>query len=177
MSDSALMSRVAVGEEAAVTPLLRRYEKPLLALLSRLTGCRTEADDLFQDTWIRVIRFAGSYDPSLPFRPWLFRIAWNVARTWLRRARPEEDLRAAAGIRSNGPFPGDDLLLAERRSHIHSLVRSLPGHLSETVFLRFFEELSEREVANRLGIPIGTVKSRVHNAIRQLAVQLQEDTA
>jgi len=56
IADSALMSRVAVGEDAAIGPLVRRYERPLLSLLLRLTRCREEAEDIFQETWLRVIR-------------------------------------------------------------------------------------------------------------------------
>ena len=72
MTDSALMSRVAVGEDGAIGPLVRRYERPLLSLLMRLTQRREEAEDLFQETWLRVIRSARTYHPSRPVRAWLF---------------------------------------------------------------------------------------------------------
>ena len=176
LTDSALISRIAIGEEEAVAPLVQRYQGPLLALLVRLTQSREEAEDLFQETWMRVIRAARSFDPALAFRPWLFSIAWNLAKSSLQRSRPSETLDELADL-AHAPTQSDDVLTGERNRRIRSIVSDLPPHLAETMFLRFFEELSEREVASRLGIPVGTVKSRVHNALKQLAVQLRKDFA
>lgn len=177
MADSALMSRVAVGEEGAVGVLVRRYERPLLALLVRLTQGREEAEDLFQETWLRVIRSGRSYDPSRPFRAWLFSIAWNLVKNRLRGVRPTSPLNDSLDIESIADNPANDLLLAERNERLRSLVGDLPPHLCETLLLRYFDELSEREVASRLGIPVGTVKSRLHNALKQLASVVRKDFA
>ena len=118
MEDSALMSRVAVGEESAIGPLVRRYERPLLALLERLTQRRDEAEDLFQETWIRVIRSARSYDPSRPFRAWLFSIAWNQVRNQLRGSRPTAPLSEIHDVAVTPGDHSDGLLLAERNERI-----------------------------------------------------------
>lgn len=177
MADSALMCRVAVGEEGAIAPLVRRYERPLLSLLMRLTGRPEEAEDLFQETWLRVIRGARSYDPLRPFPAWLFSIAWNLVKNQMRDSRPASPLSDAGHLAGVDDDPSHGLLLAERNERIRSLVGALPPHFCETLFLRYFEELSEREVATRLGIPVGTVKSRLHNALKQLASVVRKDFA
>ena len=177
MTDSALMSRVAVGEDGAIGPLVRRYERPLLSLLMRLTQRREEAEDLFQETWLRVIRSARSYDPSRPFRAWLFSIAWNLVKNQSRDFRPHVPLSEAGRVAATPGDPSRDLLLAERNERIRAIVGAMPPHFCETLFLRFFEELSEREVASRLGVPVGTVKSRLHNALKQLASEFRKDFA
>jgi RNA polymerase sigma-70 factor (ECF subfamily) len=74
-TDALLMGHVAVGEPEAVRLLIARYERPLLRLLNRATGSSASVDDLFQETWIRVVRSATSYDPRQPFPAWLFAIA------------------------------------------------------------------------------------------------------
>src|SRR5512144_2606774 len=87
-SDEALMMRVARGDDAALAILVRRWERPLHGLLWRQTGGR-DADDLFQETWLRIVRAAGRFDGERRFSTWLFQIALNVARDWRRRPPPE----------------------------------------------------------------------------------------
>lgn len=175
LDDSVLMSHIAVGREDAVGPLIRRYERPLIALFVRLERVGGEADDLFQETWMRVVRSARSFDPTRPFRPWLFRIAWNVAKTSISRATPGgEPLETTRPLASAESGAAEELIASERNGEIRRVVASLPTHLAETIFLRFFEEMSEREVAARLGVPVGTVKSRLHNALRRLEPMLRK---
>lgn len=178
LTDNALMSRVAVGIDEAVGPLLSRYQRPLLSLLRRLTGSTQEAEDLLQETWIRVIRSARSFDPSLPFRPWLFRIAWNLFKSSrkLRHDQPESlGMMAEAASPERPAIEG--MMAAELHRNVRAVIATLPLHLSETILLRFFEELSGPEIAARLGVPIGTVKSRVHTALKQLATLLVKESS
>ncbi|HXI12948.1 MAG TPA: sigma-70 family RNA polymerase sigma factor [Thermoanaerobaculia bacterium] len=171
LTDNALMSRVAVGIDEAVGPLLSRYQRPLLSLLRRLTGST-------QETWIRVIRSARSFDPAQPFRPWLFRIAWNLFKSSRKfpHDRPGSLAEMAEAASSERPAI-EGMMAAELHRNVRAAIATLPLHLSETILLRFFEELSGPEIAARLGVPIGTVKSRVHTALKQLATLLVKESS
>lgn len=175
-TDGTLVSWIAVSEDAALEPLIRRYEKPLMAVLIRASGSRSTAEDLFQETWIRVVRSAERFDPSLPFRPWLFKIAWNVVRTDLERSsrRRETPLDSAIEIAAKSKSVDDEVLQRDEQRRTRELIAALPPKLAETLMLKYFEELTEKEVALRLGVPVGTVKSRLHNALQRLALVLGE---
>ncbi|MEA2489921.1 MAG: polymerase sigma-70 factor, subfamily [Acidobacteriota bacterium] len=165
-SDGTLVGRVVNGNGDAAAVLIRRHQKALLAFLRRVAP--RSADDIFQETWIRAIRSAARFDPSYPFPPWLFRIAWNLARSdWNRR---ETGVPEPAGVASTANDVDDDLVARERAERVRLLIRELPPHLAEAVFLRYYEELSEKEMAERLGVPKGTIKSRLHHALRRLGL-------
>src|SRR3954463_9855281 len=103
-SDEDLMARVAAGDMAALAELCRRYERPLYRFLARHTG-EVDAEDLYQDTWLHVVRGAAGFDRSRRFSTWLFQVALNLARDAPRRRRPEErgdDALAALPERTAG---------------------------------------------------------------------------
>src|SRR5579862_9350088 len=87
-TDEALAARVATGDEIALRELLRRYQGPLAAFLYRQTGGR-DVEDLYQETWLRVVRHAAAFDADRRFSTWLFQIAVNLCRDWHRRPPPE----------------------------------------------------------------------------------------
>jgi len=159
-SDEELMEAVARGDEQALASLIERYAARIHAHLCRMTGDRDDADDLLQDTWVRVARGARRFDPGRRVRPWLYGIASNLARDRHRRrqvrARPPLAEPAAAG---SGPLEHIDL---------RDRLAGLPDRLREVVLLRYYGDLDEAEMAAALGIPRGTVKSRLHGAIRAL---------
>jgi RNA polymerase sigma-70 factor, ECF subfamily len=167
------MGSIANGDADAVQPLIERYQKPLAALLTRALGRSPEVDDVFQETWIRVVRSAGRYDPTQRFSSWLFAIAWNLVKDrWSRR--PPVDEMDLGKFASTAHSPEDEALARDRAARVRTLVARLPERLAEAILLRYFEELSEKEVAVRLGIPVGTVKSRVHHGLRKLK-ELEEE--
>lgn len=161
------MGSIANGDAEAVRPLIERYQRPLAALLQRALGRTPEVDDVFQETWIRVVRSAHRYDPAQRFSSWLFAIAWNLVKDrWSRRVVSEsvDMMEMASGERS----PEEHAVDANRAEKVRAMVGRLPERLAQAILLRYFEELSEKEVAERLGIPVGTVKSRIHNALQLL---------
>lgn len=169
---------MAVGDETALAALMSRYERPLYAFLVRHVGAGADADDLFQETWIRVARHAGRYDPARPFTTWLFQIAVNLCRDRARRraARPEEvhaDPAGDAGTVAAGDDPEQSFVRAERAADVRTALAALPDAQREVVLLRYHHELSEEEVAAIAGIPRGTVKSRLHAALKRLRALLQ----
>jgi RNA polymerase sigma-70 factor (ECF subfamily) len=165
VTDEFLMGSIVNGDAEAVRPLMERYQRPLAALLQRALGRSPDVDDLFQETWIRVVRSAHRYDPAQRFSAWLFAIAWNLVKDrWAKRA-PNAEVDLAAMV-SPERSPEERVLEGDRAERVRDMVGRLPERLAQAILLRYFEELSEKEVAARLGIPVGTVKSRIHNALR-----------
>ena len=171
-SDAYLLGSFANGDTDAVRPLIERYQRPLVAVLRRAFA-GGEVDDLAQETWIRVMRSAARYDPVYPFTSWLFTIAWNLVRSEWARAKPSADVDLGSLV-SSSRSAEEEAIAVDRACRIRKLVTSLPEPMARTIFLRFFEELSEKEVASRLGVPVGTVKSRIHNALDRLAEAWEE---
>ena len=171
------MGCIANGDAVAVRPLIDRYNKPLAAVLQRALGASPEVDDVFQETWIRVVRSAHRYDPAQRFSAWLFAIAWNLVKDrWARRA-PHDDVDLAT-MPSTDRSPEERAVANERAERVREMVDRLPERLAQAILLRFFEELSEKEVAARLGIPVGTVKSRLQHGLkglRRLAEEMNEE--
>lgn len=132
----------------------------------------------FQETWIRVVRSAHRYDPAQRFSAWLFAIAWNLVKDrWAKRgvhplAQNDADL---AAVPSAARSPEEVALESDRARHVREMVSRLPERLAQAILLRYFEELSEKEVAERLGVPVGTVNSRLHHGLRRLAEELPEN--
>lgn len=172
-TDAFLAGSIANGDADAVRPLIERYRKPLASLLNRALGASPDVDDLFQETWMRVVRSAHRYDPEQRFSSWLFAIAWNLVKDrWSRRVEHADVDLAAMPAQSKSAE--EEVLESDRAERLRALVGRLPGRLAEALLLRYFEELSEKEMAERLGIPLGTVKSRIHHGLKQLAKESHE---
>jgi RNA polymerase sigma-70 factor, ECF subfamily len=174
MADELLMGYVAAGRSEHAAALIRRHEGPLIAFLRRTAPSAADADDIFQEVWLRVVRSARSYDPEQRFTAWLFTIAWNQVRSsWRRRSgrspAPDDGMGRPADSRFPGPRADESLIEAEQGERLRHLIALLPERLAEAICMRYFEELSEREMALRLGVPLGTVKSRLHHGIKRLA--------
>jgi RNA polymerase sigma-70 factor (ECF subfamily) len=166
-SDADLVRAIGEGDGAALAELCMRWERSLYAFLQRCHA-GDDADDLFQETWLRVVGAAQRFDPERRFSTWLFQIALNLVRDLGRR-------RARSGP-DPGLDPADDAD-AERLDRVidaRRLLDSLPEAQREVVVLRLFADRSEEECAEILGCPRGTVKSRLHLAVRRLAEHARE---
>jgi RNA polymerase sigma-70 factor (ECF subfamily) len=169
-SDEQLMVRVQAGDDAALGELLDRFRGRLFAFLARRVGA-SAAEDLFQETWLRVVRARASFDPTRRFSTWLFQIANNLCRDRGRRRRVEdgwkdamrEQVRSAPGRLEPPPL--------DLRLDMHRRLQALSETFREVLILRYYHHLSEAEIAEILGIPRGTVKSRLHHAVRALRRQ------
>lgn len=162
-SDAELVGRLVRGEEAALAELLRRWERPLSAFLHRHTGGR-DVEDLYQETWVRVVHHAGRFDRGKRFSTWLFQIAVNLCRDWHRRHGLDPSHEEAGETGSTA-----SVRRAEAGIDAARLLARLPEPQREVVILRYYHDLGEGEVAEILGCPRGTVKSRMHNALARLA--------
>ena len=154
------MAAVARGERAAFQSLYERHESHVFRFIARYTGNR-DVDDVFQETWVRVARHAGRFDPSRRFTTWLFQIAVNLCRDWHRRQRPTEEV---GDLRASGDGPEARALALDAGR----LLARLPEAQRAVLVLRYYHDLSEAEIAEVLEIPAGTVKSRAHAAVARL---------
>lgn len=175
--DAALMMRVRAGDEAAFAALLVRWELPVKRVIARIVLNESEAEDLAQETMVRVWSQREKFRPDAAFRPWIFSIAVNLARNRLRwwRRRPNVYLEAWSetgherpwqkGERPNGV---GDLERSERAAAVRDAVAALPAELREALVLFEYEELAQAEIAATLGCTVKAVESRVARARKKL---------
>lgn len=172
-SDIELMLRFRDGDEGAFATLVTRYQDELLNLFRRM-GVHHHAEDLVQDTFVKVYRWRERYSPRASFRTFLYTVARNVgADHWRRTARKEPD--AAAERPEEIPAPGDEGVAREMRLDVQTALEGLPPKLREVVVLSTYQGLTYEEIGRLLGIPEGTVKSRMFLAMRQLKEALRVD--
>lgn len=182
-SDEQLMERYRRGHKPAFEQLIERYRHELFNFLSRFLGDRVAAEDVFQETFLQVHVSADSFDAQRRFKPWLFTIAANKGRDYLRRRvrRPAAEINAPVGgdedrgqsfidlMEADLPGPEDQLDRAELRERVARTVQRMPPHLREILLLAYFQQLSYGDIAQGLKIPLGTVKSRLHTAVGAFA--------
>ena len=169
------LTRLRSGDVEAVAALMERYQHRLYRYLLRLVRQPATAEDLFQQTWLRVMERIKSYNTQHNFEGWLFALAHNLAIDFLRRYRPESlDDPLPSGdshvemVASSGPGALEQLLARERITWLAECVAELPALFREVLTLRFEEEMRLEEIAVVLGLPLGTVKTRLHRALKHL---------
>lgn len=164
-TDEELVRAVADGDGRAFELLQDRWERPLFAFLARHTGGR-DVEDLYQETWLRVVRAARAFDPARRFSTWLFQIALNLTRDWHRRPPPEP---VGDPPSSADPPTAGEPSRVEAALDAAQLLAALPEPQRAVVILRYYHDLGEDDVAAILDCPRGTVKSRLHHAMARLA--------
>lgn len=178
-TDEALAQAVQQGSQTALHRLVMRHHAPLFGFLFRLTGGdRALAEDLVQETMVRLLRGIGSYDGQRPFKPWLYQIAVNTTRDHYKRA----DTRYTASENGEialvaGPQRLETAVIhQETMQEALTAMAHLPPHQREALLLRYAEGLSLAEIADVLDVPVGTVKSRLSLALKRLREQLTVKT-
>ena len=174
------LTRLRGGDVEAVAAVMERYQHRLYRYLLRLLREPATAEDLFQQTWVKVMERIRSFDPSHNFEGWLFAMAHNLAIDYLRRYRPESideplpsgDSRAEL-IPGAGPGALDQMLARERAAGLARAMTDLPLVFREVLTLRFEEEMKLEAIAAVLDLPLGTVKTRLHRALKQLRRTLE----
>ena len=172
--------RLRRGDPDAFDALLARYQNRLYRYLLRLTANPAAAEDLFQETWLKVITRIHRYDDRRPFEPWLFTVARNLALDHLRKVSPQSlDEPSASGETRAARLEADDpgslerLLAREQQGLLERKLEALPALYREALSLRFEEEMTFEEIAEVLRAPASTVKSRVQRALSTLRKALQ----
>jgi len=186
LSDEALFERYRGGDIEALRAVIERHHDDLLGFLIRLVGDRHAAEDVFQDTFLQIHHSASTFDATRRFRPWLFTIAANKGRDYLRRKGRRHELELSApigkgsGEEESGPsfvdllevdIPSPDAgsLGRERDELVQRALNRLSPPLREILLLSYFQRLSYQQIADDLSIPLGTVKSRLHAAVAAFA--------
>ncbi|MBI4572132.1 MAG: sigma-70 family RNA polymerase sigma factor [candidate division NC10 bacterium] len=171
-SDLELMLAVKAGDRTAFEQLYRRYRDRLYAFLVRYTGDPSSAQDLFQETFLRVFRDRARYEPRAAFATWLFTIARNlfldsVKRAWTPGTFIEPET-ATLSIPDPTPGPLETLAQEEAEAVLRRAVASLAEEDRAILLLSRFEGLRYREIAKILGTSEGAVKVRAHRALQAL---------
>jgi len=175
-SDSELVERAQAGDEDALDEVVRRHRQSAYVFALQLLRNRDDALDAAQDALLRFIRSIDRFDASRPVKPWLLTIVRNVVRDqWRKRARSEVSLPdsedgpdLASQLVDERADPDNDLRKSELRRRVWRAIEQLPEKKREILVLRDFHDNSYSEIAEILGIPMGTVMSRLHGARRQL---------
>lgn len=181
------VARLRRGDLNALSELMTRYQNRLYRYLLRIVWQPAEAEDLFQQTWLRVTEKIRSFDASRNFDAWLFTLAHNLAVDHLRRVRPQsldeplgEPLAdswhsetLADRIPSKDHTPLDHALAAERQAEISEAMSGLPMIYREVLTLRFEDEMKIEEIAQVTAVPVSTVKSRLRRSLAQLRYALE----
>jgi RNA polymerase sigma-70 factor (ECF subfamily) len=175
------LTRLRGGDVEAVAALMERYQHRLYRYLLRIVRQPDTAEDLFQQTWLRVMERIRNYHPERSFEGWLFALAHNLAIDHLRRYRPESlDEPLPSGDSRAELVPGaglgalEELLSQERAGWLAEAAAELPLVFREVLTLRFEEEMKLEEMAAVLALPLGTVKTRLHRALKHLRRTLEE---
>lgn len=181
-SDADLVQRARAGSERACREIVERYQRPIFNLIVRMVRDPAVAEDLAQDTFLKLFTHLDTYDPSLTFSSWAFRIAHNATIDWLRQRRlatipvdgPDGEGDRAIAVASGSPGPLALLERSDLRQALDSAIDRLRPEYRELVILRYQEELGYDEIAEVLSLPVGTVKSYLHRARAQLAEFIKE---
>jgi RNA polymerase sigma-70 factor (ECF subfamily) len=176
MDDDFLVRQILGGNREAFRLLVLRYQRPLFRFLGLLGFAPDAAEDLAQQTFLRVFRSLHSFDArQAKFGTWLFTIAKRLAANERQRAHHRHEQSAGDELPDNAPEPVDPALIADRAQRLRAAMAALPEALRSTFFLSQVNELTLDEVAAIEGCALGTVKSRIHRAREQLRAALAEE--
>jgi RNA polymerase sigma-70 factor (ECF subfamily) len=192
LSDQEVVLMARAGREAAYRELIRRYERPIFALLFRMVRDRELAEDLSQETFVKALNAIESYRPEFKFSSWIFKIANNAAIDHLRRREldtlsldgsphaetPEAMQATALQIGSRQESPLDAVEAKELGGAIESAIGRLRPEYRSCILLRHVEGRAYEEIAEMLDLPLGTVKTYIHrarNELRQALAHLKEE--
>jgi RNA polymerase sigma-70 factor (ECF subfamily) len=182
--DAALVARTLAGDQSAYAGLVERYQGEVFHLALRYTRVREDAEDLAQEAFLRAFRALASYDPGRPFGAWLYAITARLCIDHHRRrkVRPVSLTRPEEGTAAEereweiaDPSEGPEALLVHRdeAARLSALIDRLSPDYRLAILLRHAEDLSYEEIAEATGVPLGTVKARIHRARNQLRAWIE----
>jgi RNA polymerase sigma-70 factor, ECF subfamily len=176
--DQELILGLQAGSLEALGVLFDRYRQMVFRTALAITGDREAANDLLQDVFLRLHRFAHLVDHQRPLEPWLYRMTANLSYTWVKRnhrwLQPLEDL-AEWLVSSSKNSPDDQVEQKDEWTQVQKALSALPLQQRVVVVLFYLNDLSLQEISEILDIPVGTVKSRLHYGRRALQKSLGQD--
>lgn len=183
--ESRLAKLASNGDRNAFRELVDLYTDKIFHLANRMLGNRQEAEDIVQETFLRVYKNLGKYDVNQKFSTWIYRIATNLCIDRLRRRKFQYSLDAEvadgegldwyAMLASDEAGPEQKLILSEMQLQLHKAIESLPDKYKSVVILRYLHDLSLQEISEVLDMPVTTIKTRVHRGREFLRKKLQQD--
>lgn len=185
VSDQDLVAQARGGEDRAFTVLMRRHKGALYGFVRRYVGDADAGVDVVQETFVAAWRALDRFDGRRPFAVWLRAIALNKCRDRGRRLAVrrlilgEKDDQSTEAQAQPDPHPTGEaqLLSAERRARLQRAIGTLPQKLKEPLLLTYFDELTQHEAAELLGVTVKTIETRTYRARRRLAEILDQDLA
>ncbi len=181
--DAELTRRCLAGDERAYRDLVERHQRQVYSVALRVVRVPEDAEDITQETFVRMFRALDRYDPGRPFAAWLYTIATRLAIDHVRRRRlkavslfrrePGSEEERMMDVEDAGPGPEEVTVRLEEEASTRDLVAALPEHYRVVVVLRHQQDLSYEEIAEALHLPLGTVKARIHRARALLKQRLE----
>ncbi|HET6631139.1 MAG TPA: RNA polymerase sigma factor RpoE [Rhodanobacteraceae bacterium] len=182
-ADKLLVERVQQGDTKAFDLLVRKYQRKIIAVISRYVSDWSEAEDVSQEAFIRAYRALGSFRGDSAFYTWMYKIAINTAKNHLvalGRRPPNDDVAVEDAVLfdrssrlSDSATPERELLRQEIEQTVFGAVQELPEELRTAISLREVDGLSYEEIATRMDCPIGTVRSRIFRAREAIDAKLK----
>ncbi len=145
--------------------IMMETKDSLFNFIYRMTFEKEVAQDIFQETWLKVIKNIERYNPEIPLKIWLFQIAKNLCKDYARRLKAR---RKSLELIRNEEIVKGEKFLPQEEERLRACLSKLPVKYREVIHLRFFEELEYEEIGKILNIPSGTVKSRVNRGLERL---------
>ena len=178
-TDEKLLQEYLQGKAGSFELLVRRHAQELFQFVVRFTGDSVAAEDVVQESLLQVHTSAATFDPARRFKPWLFTIAANKARDYLRRRarRHEVPIDALVGdesdstrrfvhlLANDSAAPDQEMLVEEKRRVVRTVLEAMPVKLREVLVLAYYHRFPYKDIGEIIGIPLGTVKSRLHAAV------------
>ena len=184
-TDEELVTLSMGGDSESFNQLVLRWERPIYALAYRTLGREDEARDVCQETFLRAYRALPGFKGEAKFSSWLYRIALNLCRDWIRKKRRTPVMQAPEGIdladladlaAARGPVESIETLVARRQlsQRVATAMRTLPEEQRTAVILKEYHGLTFQEIAEMQGCPLSTVKTRLCQGLSVLRKQLAE---
>ncbi|OWA33351.1 RNA polymerase subunit sigma-24 [Saccharibacillus sp. O16] len=172
-TETELLRRILEGEQDVYAEIVERYKGSVYGLFRGMGAKHQDAQDLAQETFIRAYRGLGELRESERFAAWIYRIAVNLMRDFVKKKRPFPTGEAHMLEARDGETPERLLIAKEMRHEVHRLLETLPEQERLILLLRYTNELSYEEIAQITGLRLGQIRNRLHRAKRKLYQHLQ----
>src|SRR5215510_9421161 len=182
-TDEELVDRSRGGDTESFNQLILRWERPIYALAYRVIGREEEARDVCQETFLRAFRALPGFKGQAKFSSWLYRIALNLCRDWIRRQRRAPVMQMPEGIdpgelaAENGPVESIEDLVSRRElsSVIEGAMAALPEEQRTAIILKEYHGMTFQEIAEMQGCPLSTVKTRLYQGLTVIRRHLEKN--
>jgi RNA polymerase sigma-70 factor (ECF subfamily) len=168
------MKMVQAGDTSQLALLFEQYHLPLFRYLLQMTRNRELSEDLVQEVFMRVLKYARTYNPAMSFQPWLYGVARNVYLDARHKRRPEVSTVELDEMRSHDPVPEEVFSRKQDLKLLEHALQQLPEDKREVLVLSRFHNLKYEEIARVLSCEVGTVKVRAFRALKELRERLCE---